>query len=202
MLLMSWYGDDTPAVSHLQVTQQWLLLLKLLSDGGSQGLPDSASLGDCNWAGDTENVPEGLATAWLSWNAALLERVFDAIGQSDLAEDARHLGAGAASAYSKFVNSSGKISSGSQMTQAVALWFDLIPDETVAQLAAQLLEQQIDAARGHVHGGIFTMKAIAAVAGRRVAVFGCFCIAHTDAAPHMSLKGRSWGQRNCSCQCL
>jgi hypothetical protein len=166
MLLMSWYGDETPAVSHLQVTQQWLLLLKLMSDGGSHGLPDSASLGDCNWAGDTENVPQGLATAWLSWNAALLQRVFDAIGESDLADDARRLGEGAAAAYSKFVNDSGKVSSGSQMTQALALWFGLIPDEAVARLAAQLLEQQIDAAGGHVHGGIFTMKAIAAVASR------------------------------------
>ncbi len=168
---MSWYGDDSPAIAHQEVTQNWLQLLTLLSEGGSQGLPDSASLGDCNWAGDTENVPEGLATAWLSWNAALLERVFNAIGQSESADDARQLGAGAASAYAKYVNESGKVSSGSQMTQALSLWFDLIKDEEVARLASILLEQQIDAAAAHVHGGIFTMKAIAAVAGRSHAFF-------------------------------
>lgn len=166
--MMSWYGDDSPAVSYQKATEQWLQLLALLSAGGTEGLPDMASLGDCNWAGDTENVPEGLATAWLSWNAALLERVFDAIGQSDLADDARQLALGAASAYSKYVNASGRVSSGSQMTQALALWFGLIRDEEVAQLAALLLEEQIDAAANHVHGGIFTMKAIATVAGRHV----------------------------------
>jgi hypothetical protein len=166
--MMSWYGDDSPAVSYQKATEQWLQLLALLSAGGREGLPDTASLGDCNWAGDTENVPEGLATAWLSWNAALLERVFDAIGQSDLADDARQLALGAASAYSKYVNTSGRVSSGSQMTQALALWFGLIRDEEVAQLAALLLEEQIDAAANHVHGGIFTMKAIATVAGRHV----------------------------------
>ena len=166
--MMSWYGDVSPAIAHQEVTKNWLQLLTLLSEGGSQGLPDSASLGDCNWAGDTENVPKGLATAWLSWNAALLERVFDVIGQSESADDARQLGAGAASAYAKYVNDSGKVSSGSQMTQALALWFGLIRDEEVAQLAALLLEEQIDAAANHVHGGIFTMKAIATVAGRHV----------------------------------
>ena len=163
---MSWYGDASPAIVHQEATQNWLQLLIQLSEGGSQGLPDSSSLGDCNWAGDTENVPEGLATAWLSWNAALLQRVFDAIGQSGLADDARQLGLGAASAYAKFVDESGKVSSGSQMTQALALWFGLIRDEGVARLASILLEQQMDAAGAHVHGGIFTMKAIAAVAGR------------------------------------
>jgi hypothetical protein len=166
MLMMSWYGDASPAVDHQDATQRWLQLLLLLSSGGSQGLPDAASLGDCNWAGDTENVPLGLATAWLTWNAALLQRVLGAIGRQDLADDARRLGAGAAAAYSKFVNASGQVSSGSQMTQAMALWFGIIQDESVARLASLLLEQQMDAADSHIHGGIFTMKAIAAVAGR------------------------------------
>lgn len=166
MLMLSWYGDATPAIAQQNATQRWLQLLVLLSQGGGYGLPDSSSLGDCNWAGDTENVPEGLATAWLSWNAALLQRVFDAIGRSDLADSARVLGAGAASAYAKYINSSGKVSSGTQMTQALALWFDLIKDDDVARLATVVLEQQIDAAAAHVQGGIFTMKALAAVAGR------------------------------------
>ena len=166
---MSWYGDSSPAVANLNATMAWMRLLAALSEGGSQGLPDSTSLGDCNWAGDTENVPEGLATAWLTWNGVLLERVFDAIGKEESADDARALAAAAASAYGKFVDERGKVSSGSQMAQAVALWFGLVRDVGVAKLAAVLLGQQIDEAGVHVHGGIFTMKAIAAVSARRVA---------------------------------
>lgn len=164
--MMSWYGDTSPAIDHQHVTKQWLELLQRLSDGGSLGLPDSVSLGDCNWAGDTENIPEGLASAWLCWNAVLLENVFDQIGLVEQAKAARQLGAQSAAAYGKFVNESGKVSSGSQMTQAMALWFGLVQDEEVARLAALLLGEQIDAAGVHVQGGIFTMKAIAAVAAR------------------------------------
>jgi hypothetical protein len=181
MLMMSWYGDAAPAIAEQKATENWLQLLVLLSQGGGSGLPDSSSLGDCNWAGDTENVPEGLATAWLCWNAALLQRVFDTIGRSDLADSARVLGGGAASAYAQYVNSSGKVSSGSQMTQALALWFDIIRDDGVARLASVVLEQQVDAAAGHVHGGIFTMKALAAVAGRCIAIVTrhtALCILH------------------------
>lgn len=201
--MMSWYGDVSPAVSHQDATERWLQLLALTSDWGSQGLPDSASLGDCNWAGDTENVPAGLATAWLSWNAALLERIFDSIGRSDLAEDARKLAAGASAAYSKFVNASGKVSSGSQMTQALALWFGLIRDEGVARLASLLLEEQIDAAASHVRGGIFTMKAIAAVAGRLVALLAATFTPHPSLFTHLTLlcQGRSRRQRHCDDKC-
>ena len=95
-----------------------------------------------------------------------MERVFDAIGQEESADDARVLGDAAAAAYGKFVDGSGRVSSGSQMAQAVALWFGLVRDVGVAKLAAVLLGQQIDEAGVHVHGGIFTMKAIAAVSAR------------------------------------
>ena len=206
---MSWYGDSSPAVANLNATMAWMRLLAALSEGGSQGLPDSTSLGDCNWAGDTENVPEGLATAWLTWNGVLLERVFDAIGKEDSADDARALAAAAASAYGKFVDERGKVSSGSQMAQAVALWFGLVRDVGVAKLAAVLLGQQIDEAGVHVHGGIFTMKAIAAVSARCVA---CIMRVHCHAShvtrhtSHVTRLIQSWPWsercRTCECQWL
>jgi len=108
----------------------------------------------------------GLATAWLTWNARLVEGVFRGIGQGAWADEARDVGDAAAAAYSKLIDASGRVSSGSQMCQALALWFGLVGDVGVAELAGVQLGARMDEAGGRVSGGIFTMKGIAAVAGR------------------------------------
>jgi len=146
------YGDKRILEQHLPAMKKWVDYLLLHSDGLIRVKDRGDDYGD--WLSIGANTPKDLiGTAFFAYSTHLLANSYRALGQEAEAEHYSQLFDDIKTAFNKrYVANDGRIEGNTQCGYAMALKFDLLPDDLRIK-AAQYLEEDIKAKGGHLSTG-------------------------------------------------
>jgi len=146
------YGDKRILEQHLPAMTRWVEYLRAHSTGLIRDKDRGNDYGD--WLSIGANTPKDLiATAFFAYSTHLLAKSNRALGRTAEAEKYEQLFADIKAAFNKrYVAADGRIRGNTQCVYAMALKFELLPDE-LRPKAAQYLENDIKAKGGHLSTG-------------------------------------------------
>ncbi len=146
------YGDRRILEQHLTAMTKWVDYLHLHSTDLLRDKDRGNDYGD--WLSIQANTPKDLiGTAYFAYSANLLAKSYRALGRDEQAAKYEHLFEEIKSAFNRaYVAADGRIKGNTQCVYAMALKFELLPENLRAK-AAQYLEDDIRAKGGHLSTG-------------------------------------------------
>ncbi|MBN1490433.1 MAG: family 78 glycoside hydrolase catalytic domain, partial [Phycisphaerae bacterium] len=152
--LYTYYGDKQILAEHYDATKRWVRLLETSAVDSiiGHGISDHESL---------VPKPEALTgTGFYYHNVCLLARIAEVLGRADDVERYTALAGTIRDAFNaKFLQAdSGRYGTGTQASQAFALFFDLVPAEKRDAALDVLVRDIVDQHDGHLTTGIFGTK--------------------------------------------
>jgi alpha-L-rhamnosidase len=146
------YGDKRILERHLPAMTKWVEFLRLHSNGYIRENTRGKDYGD--WLSIGANTSKELiGTAYFAYSTHLLARSYEALGRLDEAKKYEQLFQDIKAAFDRrYVAADGRIQGNTQCDYAMALKFELLPDE-LRPKAAQYLEEDIQAKGGHLATG-------------------------------------------------
>ncbi len=146
------YGDKRILERHLPAMTRWVEYLKANSTGLIRDKNRGNDYGD--WLSIGANTPKDLiGTAYFAYSTNLVAKSYKAIGNAEQAARYEQLFNDIKAAFNKkYVKEDGRITGNTQCVYAMALKFDLLPDDLRAK-AAQYLEEDIKAKGWHLSTG-------------------------------------------------
>jgi alpha-L-rhamnosidase len=146
------YGDRRILERHLPAMIKWVEYQQLHSDGLLRDKDRGEDFGD--WLSINADTPKDLiGTAFFAYSTHLLAQSCRALGRETEADKYDHLFADIKTAFNqRYVKPDGRIQGNTQCAYAMALKFELLPEE-LRPKAAQYLEADIKAKGGHLSTG-------------------------------------------------
>ncbi len=146
------YGDKRILEQHLPAMTRWVEYLQLHSDGLIRDRDRGNDYGD--WLSIGANTPKDLiGTAFFAYSTHLLAKSCNALGRTEEAAKYEQLFQDIKKAFNeRYVAADGRIKGNTQCAYAMALKFELLPDE-LRPKAAQYLDEDIQAKQGHLSTG-------------------------------------------------
>ena len=146
------YGDTRVLEHHLPAMMRWIEYLRTHSTGLIRDKDRGNDYGD--WLSIGADTPKDLiGTAYFAYSTRLVARSCAALGRANDARKYEQLFQEIKTAFiQRFVAKDGRIKGNTQSAYAMALRFDLLPEELRAQ-AAQYLAADIQAKGGHLSTG-------------------------------------------------
>jgi alpha-L-rhamnosidase len=134
------YGDTAILRRHLPAMTAWMDFVARANPDYLRARELGNSYNDWLAPGDDLTPPELLATAYWSYDAALMADICDAIGRPEDAARYRSLQAKIRAAFADaFMSADGTIASGSQTAYVLALHMQLVPDDLRDAAAGHLV---------------------------------------------------------------
>jgi hypothetical protein len=145
------YGDTRILQKHLSAMKRWVDWDRANSTNLIRDHNRGNDYGD--WLSQGENTPKDLiGTAFFGYSAALVAEACDAVGDSD-ASKYHQLADDIKAAFTKqYVQPDGHMTGDTQTGYAMAIRFDLVPDDLQPKIA-QLLSNNIKAHQDHLTSG-------------------------------------------------
>ncbi len=146
------YGDKRILERHLPAMIKWVEYLRQHSDGLIRDRDRGSDYGD--WLAIGADTPKDLiGTAFFAYSTHLVAKSCEALGRAEEAAKYEQLFQDIKAALiKKYVAADGRIRGNTQCDYAMALKFDLLPEE-LRPKAAAYLEKGIDAKGGHLSTG-------------------------------------------------
>jgi len=146
------YGDKRILEQHLPAMTKWVDYLHLHSTDLLRDKDRGNDYGD--WLSIQADTPKDLiGTAYFAYSTHLLAKSYRALGQEEAAAKYEKLYEEIKAAFNQaYVAPDGRIKGNTQCVYAMALKFDLLPENLRAQ-AAQYLDDDIKAKGGHLSTG-------------------------------------------------
>jgi alpha-L-rhamnosidase len=146
------YGDKRMLEQHLPAMAKWVEYMRQHSNQLIRDGDRGSDYGD--WLSINANTPKALiGTAFFAYSTHLLAKSYEAVGQHEEAQKYRQLFEDIKAAFNKrFVAADGRIEGDTQCAYAMALKFDLLPENLRPQ-AAQRLCDDIKAKGNHLSTG-------------------------------------------------
>jgi alpha-L-rhamnosidase len=146
------YGDKRVLERHLPAMTKWVEYLRAHSNGLIRETDRGNDYGD--WLSIGANTPKDLiGTAFFAYSTRLLAQSCQALGRAEEAAKDEGLFQDIKAAFIKrYVAADGRIQGNTQSDYAMALKFDLLPDD-LRPKAAQYLVEDIKAKIGHLSTG-------------------------------------------------
>jgi alpha-L-rhamnosidase len=146
------YGDKRILEKHLPAMTKWVEYLHQHSNELIREKNRGNDYGD--WLSIGAQTPKELiGTAFFAYSTHLLARSYAAVGNKEEADKYERLFQDIKAAFNKkYVSEDGRIKGDTQCDYAMALKFDLLPDE-LRPKAAQYLAEDIQAKGGHLSTG-------------------------------------------------
>ena len=146
------YGDKRILERHLPAMIKWVDYLQLHSNGLIRDKDRGEDYGD--WLSIDADTPKDLiGTAFFAYSTHLLARSCRVLGREAEADKYDQLFADIKTAFNqRYVAADGRIQGNTQCAYAMALKFELLPDD-LRPKAAQYLEEDIKAKGGHLSTG-------------------------------------------------
>jgi alpha-L-rhamnosidase len=146
------YGDRRILEQHLPAMTKWVEYLRAHSDNLIRSRDRGNDYGD--WLSIQADTPKDLiGTAYFAYSTHLLAKSYQALGRAAEAEKYLKLFADIRAAFNRrYVTPEGRIFGNTQCAYAMALKFELLPEELRAR-AAQYLEDDIRAKGRHLSTG-------------------------------------------------
>ena len=146
------YGDKRILERHLPAMIKWVEYLKLHSDGLIRDRDRGNDYGDWLSIG-ADTSKEMIGTAFFAYSTHLLARSCEAVGRAEEAAKYEQLFQDIKAAFNRrYVGADGRIRGNTQCAYAMALKFELLPEE-LRPKAAQYLEEDIQAKGEHLSTG-------------------------------------------------
>ena len=148
------YGDKQILQQHLPAMTQWVDWCKTNSTDLIRDQRNSRGNDFGDWLSIHADTPkEVIGTAYFAYSAHLLSKAYAAVGNAGQAAKYQLLFEQIKSAFDKkYIAADGRIQGNTQCCYAMALKFELLPDDLRAK-AAQYLIQDIQAKGGHLSTG-------------------------------------------------
>jgi alpha-L-rhamnosidase len=168
------YGDRRILEQHLPAMTRWIEWCRAHSRGLIRERDRGGDYGD--WLSIGANTPKDLiGTAYFAYSTDLLSRSYRAVGKTAEAAKYEQLFRDIKAAFIKrYVKPDGRIQGNTQCCYAMALKFNLLPDELRGK-AVQYLEDDIRAKNGHLSTGFVGVSYLLPVltqAGKLDTAFG------------------------------
>lgn len=146
------YGDKRILERHLPAMIKWVEYLKLHSNGFIRDRDRGNDYGD--WLSIGANTPkEMIGTAFFAYSTHLVARSCQAVGRAEEAAKYEQLFQDIKAAFNRrYVGADGRIQGNTQCAYAMALKFELLPED-LRPKAAQYLEEDIQAKGEHLSTG-------------------------------------------------
>ena len=146
------YGDKRILEQHLPAMTKWVDYLHLHSKDLIREKDRGNDYGD--WLSIRADTPKDLiGTAYFAYSTHLLAKSYRALGRMEEANKYERLFEDIKAAFNnRYVAADGRIKGNTQCAYAMALKFELLPENLRPQ-AAQYLEQDIEAKGGHLSTG-------------------------------------------------
>ena len=146
------YGDKRVLERHLPAMTRWVEYLRLHSTDLIRDRDRGNDYGD--WLSIGANTPKELiGTAYFAYSTHLVARSYQALGRTEEAAKYEQLFQDIKAAFNtRYVAADGRIRGDTQCGYAMALKFELLPDD-LRPKAAQYLEENIQAKGGHLSTG-------------------------------------------------
>jgi alpha-L-rhamnosidase len=146
------YGDRRILERHLPAMIKWVEYLKLHSNGFIRDRNRGNDYGD--WLSIGANTSkEMIGTAFFAYSTHLVARSCQAVGRAEEAAKYEQLFQDIKAAFNRrYVGADGRIQGNTQCAYAMALKFELLPED-LRPKAAQYLEEDIQAKGGHLSTG-------------------------------------------------
>jgi alpha-L-rhamnosidase len=146
------YGDRRILERHLPAMIKWVDYMQLHSDGLIRDKDRGEDFGD--WLSINADTPKDLiGTAFFAYSTHLLARACRVLGREAEADKYDQLFADIKTAFNeRYVAADGRIQGNTQCAYAMALKFELLP-ENLRPKAAQYLAEDIKAKGGHLSTG-------------------------------------------------
>jgi len=146
------YGDTRMLERHLPAMTKWVEFMRQHSNGLIRDGDRGSDYGD--WLSINANTPKALiGTAFFAYSTHLLAKSYRAVGRDEEAQKYQSLFDDIKAAFNKrFVKLDGSIEGDTQCAYAMALKFELLPENLRAQ-AAQRLCDDIKAKGNHLSTG-------------------------------------------------
>jgi len=146
------YGDKRILEQHLPAMTRWVEYLRLHSDGLIRDKDRGNDYGD--WLSIGADTPKDLiGTAFFAYSTHLLAKSYRVLGRDGEADKYDQLFADIKTAFNKrYVDSEGHVHGNTQCAYAMALKFELLPED-LRPKAAQYLERDIRAKGNHLSTG-------------------------------------------------
>jgi alpha-L-rhamnosidase len=146
------YGDKRILQRHLPAMIKWVEHLRKYSVGFVRETDRGSDYGD--WLSIGADTPKDLiGTAYFAYSTHLLAQACKAVGRAEPSAKYEALFQDIKAAFDKrYVAADGRMSGSTQCDYALALKFDLLPDD-LRPKAAQYLAEDIKAKKGHLSTG-------------------------------------------------
>jgi alpha-L-rhamnosidase len=146
------YGDKRILERHLPAMTKWVEYLRRHSDNLIRDRDRGNDYGD--WLSIGADTPKDLiGTAFFAYSTHLLARSYQSLGRNEEARKYGQLFEDIKTAFNKrYVSNDGHIRGNTQCAYAMALKFELLPDN-LRPKAAQFLENDIKSKGGHLSTG-------------------------------------------------
>jgi len=146
------YGDKRILERHLPAMTKWVEYLRAHSTNLIRDRDRGGDFGD--WLSIGADTPKDMiGTAYFAYSTHLVARSYQALGRMEEADKYEQLFQDIKMAFNKrYVAADGRIEGNTQCAYAMALKFELLPDDLRPQ-AAQYLEEDINAKGGHLSTG-------------------------------------------------
>jgi alpha-L-rhamnosidase len=146
------YGDKRMLEQHLPAMTKWIEYMRAHSTGLIRDKDRGNDYGD--WLSIGADTPKDLiGTAYFAYSTRLVAKSYQALGRMEEARKYEQLFQDIKAAFNKrYVSSDGRIRGNTQCVYAMALKFDLLPDN-LRPKAAQYLEEDIKAKGNHLSTG-------------------------------------------------
>ena len=146
------YGDKRMLERHLPAMTKWVEYLHAHSTGLIRDKDRGNDYGD--WLSIGADTPKDLiGTAYFAYSTRLVAKSYQALGRKEEAHKYEQLFQDIKTAFNKrYVSPDGRIRGNTQCVYAMALKFDLLPNE-LRPKAAQYLEEDIKAKGNHLSTG-------------------------------------------------
>jgi alpha-L-rhamnosidase len=146
------YGDKRILERHLSAMIKWVEYLRLHSEGLIRSKDRGNDYGD--WLSIGADTPKELiGTAFFAYSTRLVAKACEALGRREEAVKYENLFQDIKAAFNqRYVAADGRIRGNTQTAFALALKFDLLPED-LRPKAAQYLEEDINAKGGHLSTG-------------------------------------------------
>jgi alpha-L-rhamnosidase len=146
------YGDKRILEQHLPAMTKWVEYLRLHSKELIREKDRGNDYGD--WLSIQADSPKDLiGTAYFAYSTHLVAKSYQALGRGEEAKKYQQLFEDIKVAFNKrYVAADGRIKGNTQCVYAMALKFELLPDNLRAK-AAQYLDEDIQAKGGHLSTG-------------------------------------------------
>jgi alpha-L-rhamnosidase len=146
------YGDKHILEQHLPAMTKWVEYLRAHSTNLIRDKDRGNDYGD--WLSIEADTPKDLiGTAFFAYSTHLLAKSYSALGRGEEADKYEHLFEDIKVAFNKrYVAADGRIQGNTQCAYAMALKFELLPDDLQPK-AAQYLEDDIKAKGWHLSTG-------------------------------------------------